>query len=108
MRRSQWAERKQREHTDAQYRDPLQELRCALVGLGEIRGQLHNHMRSGRVIGVRMHMVIGVLIRQHAEHVVMATMNIDVLMFSIRYMGMRMTQRCQHQADTHNEAEHAQ
>ena len=46
------------------------------------------------VVGVNVPVVV--LVGDHIEHVAMAAMNIDVLMFSIRYMGVRMTQWRQH------------
>ncbi len=52
-------------------------------------------------------LIVVMLIRSDAKHVAMAAVHIDVLMFSIRHMGMRMTQGRQHQADTHEQAKHA-
>lgn len=54
-------------------------------------------------------LIMVVLIRDDARQVmVMAAVNTDVLVFCVSHMGMRMTQRRQHQADAHDEAEHAQ
>lgn len=52
-------------------------------------------------------LVVVMLIRNDPKRVVMPAVHIDVLMFRVRYVGMRMTQGRQHQADTHKEAKHA-
>jgi len=58
-------------------------------------------------MSVHIRIVMMPLIRSYAQHVVMAAVHIDVLMFAVRYMSMRLGQGRQHEADTHKQAEHA-
>lgn len=105
MNRSNRAYRKQCEQRDEQYRHPLQKLPGAGIRIVEIGREVQNGLRPGPVM-VRVEIVV-MLIRIDAKHVGMAAVHIDVLMFSIRHMGMRMAQGRQHEADTHEQAKHA-
>jgi hypothetical protein len=97
------------EHGDAKHRYPLQDLPGAEVRLGQIRREILDDLITGRFIVVIAHVLVVMMLRRsHAGHMVMPTVHIDVLMLAIRYMSMHVAQRRQQEAGTHNEAEHAQ
>lgn len=64
------------------------------------------------VVSVGIPMVVLIMMMLISDYagqvVVMAAVNTDVLVFRVSHVGVRMAQRRQHQADAHDEAEHAQ
>jgi hypothetical protein len=105
---SRWAYNKQRQYGDAQNGDPLQDFSGAGVRLSEIRRKIHYRLLIDPLMVGRIRaLIVMMLIRSYARHMVMAAVNIDVLMFTAGDVSMRMTQGCQQEADTRNEAEYA-
>jgi hypothetical protein len=87
----------------------LQDFPSPEVWLCQIRREILDALLITSMVVVSIHVVIVVvLLRSHAGHMVMPTVHIDVLMLAIRNMSMHMAQRRQQEAGTHNEAEHAQ
>jgi hypothetical protein len=86
----------------------LQNLPDAGVRVVQIGSKIHNDLCIGCMTVVDIRVPIVMLIDAHAGNVIMAAVNVNVLMFGASDMSMRMAQRRQHEADTHNEAEHAQ
>lgn len=108
MRRANRTECKECEHRDTQNRHPLQEFSGAGVRLGEVGCEIQHQLYNARIMIIRIHILVVMLIVDRAEPVVMTAVHIDVLMFHVGHMGMCMAQGRQHQADAQNETEHAE